>query len=108
MVFIYTLHNKRGTQSFKLIMKIVTHGVILWYSVLSLIRKGDTKMERYKIVRMYFDDKYPTRTIRKGLTLENAQEHCNDIQTSSSTCTNSSGIARTKNKGAWFDGYTTQ
>ena len=26
-------------------MKIPTHGVILWYSVISLIRKGDTKME---------------------------------------------------------------
>ena len=56
---------------------------------------------------MYFDD-YPTRTIRKGLTLDKAREHCTDIQTSSSTCTNASGIARTKNKGAWFDGYTTQ
>ena len=64
-------------------------------------------MERYKIVRMYFDD-YSARTIRKGLTLDEAREHCTDIQTSSSTCTNASGIARTKNKGAWFDGYTTQ
>jgi hypothetical protein len=65
-------------------------------------------MEKYKIIRMYFNDEYPTRTIKKGLTKEEAMAHCNDIETSSSTCTNYSGIARTKKKGAWFDGFTTQ
>ena len=65
-------------------------------------------MEKYKVIRMYFDENYPTRTIKKGLTLEQAQEHCNDKETSSSTCTNYHGITRTKNRGHWFDGYTTQ
>jgi|TARA_R100001530_G_scaffold132364_1_gene104747 hypothetical protein len=65
-------------------------------------------MERYKIIRMYFDDNHPTRTIKRGLTLEQAQEHCNDKETSSQTCTNYHGKIRTKNKGSWFDGYTSQ
>ena len=57
---------------------------------------------------MYFDDNHPTRTIKRGLTLEQAQEHCNDKETSSQTCTNYHGKIRTKNKGSWFDGYTSQ
>ena len=65
-------------------------------------------MKRYKIVRMYFDDNISTRTIKKGLTKEQAQKHCNDIETSSRTCTSASGIARTNKLGAWFDGYTNQ
>ena len=65
-------------------------------------------MERYKIIRMYFNENYSSRIIRKGLTLEEAQKHCNDKETSSSTCTNYHGIKRTERKGAWFDGYLTQ
>ena len=60
-------------------------------------------MERYKIVRMYF--KGGRRVINTGLTLEQAQEHCQDPETSSSTCTTSAGRARTRRMGAWFDGY---
>jgi len=62
-------------------------------------------MKTYKIVRMYFRSDIPTRTIDSGLTLEQAQAHCRDPQTSSSTCTNSAGKARTKRYGPWFDGY---
>ena len=40
-----------------------------------------------------------------GLTLEEAQAHCNDPETSSSTCTKSAGRKRTKTYGPWFDGY---
>ena len=65
-------------------------------------------MERYKILRFYFDDNVPSRTIKKGLTKAQAIEHCTDIQTSSSTCTNYNGLLRTKRLGEWFDGYTTQ
>jgi hypothetical protein len=52
---------------------------------------------------MYF--KGGRRTIETGLTLEQAQKHCSDPETSSSTCTKSAGKARTKRMGAWFDGY---
>jgi hypothetical protein len=60
-------------------------------------------MEKYKIVRMYF--KGGRRTIETGLTLEQAQAHCNDPETSSSTCRSSAKKAITKRKGPWFDGY---
>jgi hypothetical protein len=59
----------------------------------------------YKIVRHYFDRPRIRRTIRTGLTLEEAQEHCSDPETSWSTCTKSAGRARTKRLGRWFDGY---
>ena len=62
-------------------------------------------MDTYKIVRMYFNNDKPTRTIHSGLTLEQAQEHCNDPETSSSTCTGSAARQRTRKFGAWFDGY---
>jgi hypothetical protein len=58
---------------------------------------------RYKIVRMYF--KGGRRTILDNLTLEQAQQHCSNPETSSSTCTSSAGRARTRRMGAWFDGY---
>lgn len=59
--------------------------------------------DTYKIVRMYF--RGGRRTIETGLTLEEAQAHCADPETSSSTCTKSAGKARTKRMGMWFDGY---
>lgn len=61
---------------------------------------------RYKIIRMYF--KGGRRTIETGLTLEQAQAHCSDPETSSSTCTKAAGKRRTKEKGPWFDGYESE
>lgn len=71
-------------------------------------------MERYRIVRMYANvdhhttgrgTYYPKRTVKSGLTLEEAQAHCKDPETSSSTCKSSKARARTAQRGAWFDGY---
>jgi hypothetical protein len=62
----------------------------------------------YKIVRMFFNDDIRDLTIKTGLTLKEAQSHCRDKETSSSTCKNKSGIERTAKFGAWFDGYTDQ
>lgn len=47
----------------------------------------------YKIVRFYADDSHPDdkSVIETGLTLEEAQEHCNDEST--------------HEPGVWFDGY---
>lgn len=56
----------------------------------------------YKIVRFFRDSK---RVIKRGLTLEQAQEHCQDPQTSSRTCTTKAGKDRTRKQGDWFDGY---
>ncbi len=50
----------------------------------------------YKIVRMYYPDSKgnsrKSRTIKSGLTLEQAQKHCSD--------------PRTRKEGVYFDGYT--
>lgn len=62
-------------------------------------------MQTYKIVRMYFNDNVRNPTIETGLTLEEAQAHCRDPETSSCTCKSSKGKARTLVKGPWFDGY---
>ena len=59
----------------------------------------------YRIVRFYRDAYTRRRIIERGLTLEEAQAHCGDPETSSSTCTTSAGRRRTKRMGAWFDGY---
>lgn len=60
--------------------------------------------DTYKITRTYRDvDRW--ETITRGLTLEQAQAHCRDPETSSSTCTTPEGIERTERYGPWFDGY---
>jgi hypothetical protein len=66
----------------------------------------------YKIVRFFHGKagadghlQSRKRTIETGLSLEQAQEHCNDPDTSSTTCTSAAGRARTRKHGDWFDGY---
>lgn len=54
----------------------------------------------YKIIRMHFNPKIPKRTIKRGLTWEQAQEHCKDPETSSSTCTKPHNKRRTQQLGA--------
>ena len=57
----------------------------------------------YKIVRSFFNgDK---RTIKTGLTLEEAQTHCKDPETSSSKATSAEAKRYTEAHGPWFDGY---
>ena len=60
-------------------------------------------MRRYKVVRFY--EKGGKRTITTGLTLEQAQGHCNDPETSWKTATTPAARRRTRVMGAWFDGY---
>lgn len=62
-------------------------------------------MTTYKIIR-FFRDSARRDVIAKGLTLEQAQAHCMDPETSSSTCTSSLGQWRTERFGPWFDGWT--
>lgn len=59
--------------------------------------------DRYKIVRMYL--KGGKRVLERGLTLEEAQAHCRNPETSSKTCTGYAGRRRTELRGPWFDGY---
>jgi hypothetical protein len=60
----------------------------------------------YKVVRHYFDAGISRRTIATHLTLKEAQAHCSDPETSSSTATSKTAKARTRRYGPWFDGYT--
>lgn len=62
--------------------------------------------QSYKIVRHFFQGN--KSTVAKGLTLEQAQAHCQDLETSSSTCTGSVGTTRTRLHGPWFDSYTVE
>jgi hypothetical protein len=74
--------------------------------MLSLLETGDiviTMPETYKIVRHYFKGRKVT--LQSGMTLQEAQEHCNDPDTSSRTCTDAAGLKRTRDEGPWFDGY---
>jgi hypothetical protein len=59
----------------------------------------------YKVIR-FFRDSGRKFTIKTGLTQALAQAHCNDPETSSSTCTNAAGKRRTRRSGPWFDGWT--
>ena len=67
----------------------------------------------YKIVRMYQNHRR-TRTMRRNLTLEQAQKHCQDPETSSKTaksaCNGSERAIQNwhEKQKHWFDGYTEQ
>lgn len=63
-------------------------------------------MTTYKIVRCYRNAGIRSRTMRTGLTLEQAQAHCSDPETSSKTATSKNAMATTRRVGAWFDSYT--
>lgn len=63
-------------------------------------------MTKYKIVRNYFNAGINKRVMTTGLTLEQAQAHCNDPETSSSTATGKAAKATTRRVGKWFDSYT--
>ena len=63
-------------------------------------------MPTYKIVRFYESDDHETEVIATGLTLVEAQAHCNDDETSSTTAASKEGLMRTARYGRWFDGYT--
>lgn len=59
----------------------------------------------YKIIRHFYISNRKM-TVKTGLTLEQAQKHCSDPETSSRTCTKASARKRSRRYGAWFDGYT--
>ena len=65
-------------------------------------------MTTYCIVRSYFEDGVRNKRIKEGLTREEAQEHCSETETSSSTCTEDAGIEHTEKYGAWFDGFESE
>lgn len=73
-----------------------------------LCQMRNEKERHYNIVRFYKDENMPRRIIRSQVTLEEAQAHCKDPETSSSTAKGSWARRRTRLYGAWFDGYEEQ
>lgn len=61
--------------------------------------------DTYRIVRFYERTTISSRTIRRGLTLEEAQAHCSDPEYSSKTATSKTAKERTRKHGPWFDGF---
>ncbi len=61
-------------------------------------------MNTYKIIRFY-QGSNPSKVIESGLTLEEAQRHCGDPETLSSTAASEQAKEHTKKHGNWFDGY---
>ena len=59
----------------------------------------------YQIIRHYQDESKLNEIVGVVQTLEEAQEHCNDPQTSSQTATDPEALERTREFGEWFDGY---
>ena len=67
-------------------------------------------MPTYRIVRFYENaqadgKRVHQRTIKKGLTLKEAQAWCRDPETSWRTATTPEATKRTRRCGMWFDGY---
>lgn len=63
-------------------------------------------MTLYNIVRFYRDFPERNRVIDVGLTLEEAQAHCKDPETSSRSAKSAEAKLHTQRNGDWFDGYT--
>lgn len=59
-------------------------------------------MSTYQIVRKFFK-RHPDQLIASGLDREAAEAHCQDPETSSSTCTEPQHQQRTQKFGPWFD-----
>jgi len=63
-------------------------------------------MSKYRIVRFYFNG---AREVQEAnLTLEEAEERCNDPESSSRTATSGDATNHTNAHGPWFDGYEEQ
>jgi hypothetical protein len=67
-------------------------------------------MPTYRIIRKYAkdmidDDRPAPEVLKTGLTLEEAQAHCNDPETSSRTATSRASQLLTATHGDWFDAY---
>ena len=58
----------------------------------------------YRIVRRYQNGSF-RRNIRAGLSLDEAQEWCQNPETSSRTCNIWYRRQITRRKGPWFDSY---
>jgi hypothetical protein len=61
--------------------------------------------QTFRIYRFYKDEKCKRQILKTGLTLEEAQAHCNGPESRWNSCTTEEGHALTAKCGPWFDGY---
>ncbi len=59
----------------------------------------------YRIVRFYQSPSHGSETVMGDLTLEEAQEHCQDPESTRTTETGDGAVELTRRVGAWFEGY---
>jgi hypothetical protein len=67
--------------------------------------EDDDETKTYRIIRFYKNNAIRRDVIKKGLTKEEAKEHCKDKESSSATATSSWAESVTKDLGDWFDGW---
>lgn len=68
----------------------------------------DPNARHWKIVRHFRRSSIKRRTIKSGLTLAEAQAHCQNPETSSHTAISAWARDYTALHGPWFDGYDHQ
>lgn len=68
-------------------------------------RDHDPDATTYKVVRFFADDEVPAQVVAVRLSLDEAQSHCKNPQSSSATADGKTARERTAKFGAWFDGY---
>lgn len=61
-------------------------------------------MTYFKVIR-YYERSGKKKTIKRGLSEEEAQAHCRDSESSSRTCKFVAGERRTARLGPWIDRY---
>ena len=64
-----------------------------------------TECHHFYVVRFYQNPTIHSRVLETGLTLAEAQAHCSDPESSSSTATGAKARRITRRVGEWFDGY---
>jgi ribosomal protein S17 len=81
----------------------IVHTIMIMIGSMILIKRTrrPSKMKTYRIYRSYADGEIAV--IEHGLTLAEAQEHCKNIESDSSTCASKAGKTRTAMFGPWLD-----
>lgn len=62
-------------------------------------------MASYEIVCFFAREDLPSKVVKRGLTEEEAKEHCKSPEASSKTAKSAKGRARTVAYGEWFEGF---
>jgi len=61
----------------------------------------------YRVTRRFYrGDLQGEQIVEEGLSLEEAQKICRDLESSSRTCSNEDNVKLTEMFGPWFNGYS--